>query len=148
MSKDYANVDGLLKYHVERNKETINKVNKAISDFKKGKKKITVKAVAKKANVSVATIYNNPALKERIDQLKDIQRGGKDIDAGSTIKSIKKVKMDEMRDTINRLRTNLEAERQKNGLLLGELEKKTSENIELKARVAQYRNYIESAKKQ
>ena len=56
-----------IKAHAEaKNKETIDKVNKAIDKLKRKNKPINFETVCKEAGVSRATLYNNAQLKERI----------------------------------------------------------------------------------
>lgn len=56
-----------IKAHAEaKNKETIDKVNKAIDKLKRKNKPINFETVCKEAGVSRATLYNNVQLKERI----------------------------------------------------------------------------------
>ena len=56
-----------LKAHAEaKNKETIDKVNKAIDILQRKNAPINFETVSKEAGVSRATIYNNEQLKERI----------------------------------------------------------------------------------
>lgn len=142
MGKSNKNVEGLLIYHKNRNLETIEKVNIAITSLKKGKKKITITAVAKKAGVAVASIYNNPTLKERIDQLKEIENCKICCEASDKPKNLKDIKIDELKGIINKLQLELEDEKKKNSLLLGHLERKSSENLELKIRIKQYRETL------
>ena len=67
-----------IKAHAEaRNRETIDKVNKAIDRLKR-KKNITInfETVSKEAGVARATLYNNAQLKERILSLRAISKAG------------------------------------------------------------------------
>lgn len=62
---------GLKNYAKQRNKETFNKVDKAILRLKRSKtKKINFKTVAEEAGVAIATLYNNKQLKTRIESLR------------------------------------------------------------------------------
>ena len=67
-----------IKAHAEaRNRETIDKVNKAIDRLKR-KKNITInfETVSKEAGVARATLYNHAQLKERILSLRAISKAG------------------------------------------------------------------------
>ena len=64
-----------IKAHAEaKNKETIDKVNKAIDKLKRKNKPINFETVCKEAGVSRATLYNNAQLKERILSLRAISK--------------------------------------------------------------------------
>ena len=67
-------VAGIKAHAEQRNKETIDKVNKAIDKLKRTKKQINFETVAKEAEVSRATLYNNAELKERILSLRAISK--------------------------------------------------------------------------
>ena len=64
-----------IKAHAEaKNKETIDKVNKAIDKLKRKNKPINFETVSKEAGVSRATLYNNAQVKERILSLRAISK--------------------------------------------------------------------------
>ena len=64
-----------IKAHAEaKNKETIDKVSKAIDKLKRKNKPINFETVCKEAGVSRATLYNNAQLKERILSLRAISK--------------------------------------------------------------------------
>lgn len=67
-------VAGIKAHAEQRNKETIDKVNKAIDKLKRTKKQINFEIVAKEAEVSRATLYNNAELKERILSLRAVSK--------------------------------------------------------------------------
>lgn len=133
------NTEGMIKYQKEKNRENIIKVNKAIASLKRSKKKITVVAVAQKAGVAVKTIYNNPELKERIDFVKTKNTVSELQEVNVKKKSSKDLKIEELREMIRNLKEENNKEKIKNHLLLGNLEKLTSENLELKTIINQYR---------
>ena len=67
-----------IKAHAEaKNKETIDKVNKAIDKLKRKNKPINFETVCKEAGVSRATLYNNVQLKERILSLRAISKASR-----------------------------------------------------------------------
>lgn len=136
------NIKGLQQYSRQRNEETAEKVNKAIMSLKRSKKKITIAAVARKANVSVATIYNNPALREHITQLKELTNVNNISDrekaiVGTKIQDITKI--DELKNKNKDLREEIEILKVEKGLLIGQLKDLASENLELKAALEEYR---------
>ena len=77
MKKDKSrNIDGLLEHSSAKNRETIDKVNRAIDKLKRSKtKKVNFLTVAEEAGVSKATLYNNDEIKERIMSLRSIKTG-------------------------------------------------------------------------
>jgi len=68
-------VSGIKAYAEQKNKETIEKVSKAIDKLKRKNKPINFETVSKEAKVARATLYNNPQLKERILGLRAISKG-------------------------------------------------------------------------
>lgn len=143
------NVEGLKRYSQQRNEETVEKVNKAIANLKRSKKKITVAEVARKADVSVATIYNNPQLKERITQLKEVSNNKLPDEVKKALKGTRSpnnTKIDELKNKNKKLREEIENIKIDKGLLLGQLKDLASENLELRTVLEQYRN-ITSLKK-
>ncbi|MEL7567986.1 MAG: DUF6262 family protein [Dehalobacterium sp.] len=66
---------GIKAYAEQKNKETIEKVHKAIDSLKRKKRNINFDSVSKEAGVSRATLYNNPQLKERILSLRAVSKG-------------------------------------------------------------------------
>lgn len=68
-------VSGIKAYAEQKNKETIEKVSKAIDKLKRKNKPINFETVSKEAKVARATLYNNPQLKERILSLRAISKG-------------------------------------------------------------------------
>lgn len=70
------NIDGLLEHSRAKNRETIDKVNRAIDKLKRSRtRKVNFLTVAEEAGVSKATLYNNEELKERIMSLRSVKRG-------------------------------------------------------------------------
>lgn len=135
------NFESLKQYSKQRNIETFAKVMKAIRTLKRSKKKITIAAVARKANVSVATIYNNPALREQITQLKELTNISMSDSEKSTtgVKTQNITKMDELKNKNKELREEIENLKVEKGLLSGKLKDLASENLELKSALEQYR---------
>lgn len=76
MANKKKNTEGLKRYAKKRNQKTIEKVNNAIDRLKKSRTKdINFVTVAKEADVSKATLYNNDCLKERIMSLRETSKG-------------------------------------------------------------------------
>ena len=73
--KSKRNISGLLKHTAALKSETEEKVNEAIETLKRSRgKKINFKTVSKLSGVSTTTLYNNPALRERISSLRAITK--------------------------------------------------------------------------
>jgi len=68
-------VSGIKAYAEQKNRETIEKVSKAIDKLKRKNNPINFETVSKEAKVARATLYNNPQLKERILSLRAISKG-------------------------------------------------------------------------
>ena len=84
-----SQVAGIKAYAESKNKETIDKVNKAIDKLKRKGKPINFESVGKEAGVSRATLYNNDQLKERILSLRAISKSGK-------VENVVEIKKDKM----------------------------------------------------
>ncbi len=61
-------------HNARRHHDTIERVNQAIDSLKAREAYINFETVAKEAGVSRATLYNNPALKERVVGLRAVSR--------------------------------------------------------------------------
>lgn len=72
MTEKQASV--LQAHNERRNYDTIERVNRAIDNLKECGAVINFETVAKEAGISRATLYNNPALKERIMGLRAVAR--------------------------------------------------------------------------
>ena len=66
MKAPEAKINALKEHNAKKKQETADRVNKAIDKLKKNNATINFETVAKAADVSRATLYNNPILKERI----------------------------------------------------------------------------------
>lgn len=103
------NIDGLLEHSSAKNRETIDKVNRAIDKLKRSRiRKFNFLTVAEEAGVSKATLYNNEELKERIMSLRSVKRGTP-TDGGALLKDgmeAEREKVRKLNDEIIRLREN------------------------------------------
>ncbi len=130
-----SQVAGIKAYAESKNKETIDKVNKAIDKLKRKGKPINFESVGKEAGVSRATLYNNDQLKERILSLRAISKSGN----VENIVEIKKDKMHLKDEKIASLRERvkkLEEDKKKLILQLVDYEEIKSENDRLRKRLA------------
>lgn len=125
-----------IKAHAEaKNRETIEKVNKAIDRLKRRKKPINFETVCKESGVTRATLYNNPQLKERILSLRAISKASPLDD----VIAVKKDKMQLKDDKIAALRERvkkLEDDKKKLIVQLVDYEEVKAENERLKKQLA------------
>lgn len=125
-------------YQKKRKFDTQKKVLAVINNLKKSNKKITYNLVAEKANVSTSTLYKNPMFKEKIRQAKAIQL--LKLDKSELNSSNKKLVLNKKntrnnKEKIDRLKSEIKNIKRANKLLLGNLEKKSTEVIELKTKL-------------
>lgn len=66
----YNRTEQLQKLHLERKAHTQHKVDEAIKRLIKAKKAINFNSVSNESGVTKATLYNNIAIKERIEELR------------------------------------------------------------------------------
>lgn len=125
-----------IKAHAEaKNRETIEKVNKAIDKLKRAKKPINFETVCKESGVSRATLYKNAQLRERILSLRVISKS-------SPLEDVVAVKKDRMRlkdEKITALREQvkkLEDDKKKLIVQLVDYEEMKAENERLKKQLA------------
>ena len=127
--------DGIVAFAKQKNRETIDKVNRAIDSLKRSKTQaINFETVAKKAGVSRSTLYNNPIIKERIQSLRAANKKGY---AENTIISKDKLQLQSEKILILRQEINqLKSDKQKLILQLIEMDALRKENNRLKRKVA------------
>lgn len=126
------NTEGLKEFAEKKNKETIEKVNKAIDKLKRSKtKKINFKTVAEEAGISKATLYNNDILKERILSLRAIQKGVPNDSIIATPKDKIKAKDDKIKQLYEEIK-KLKEDKEKLIIQLVEMEELKDENKRLR----------------
>lgn len=130
------NTDGLMAFKQAERLKNVEKIEKAIQELKKkvrtGKlKKVTVADVAREASVAPATIYNNKALIEKVRQA-----AGLKLVVEKKLKPNISAEEEYLRERIKKLTDEVQELKRRNELLLGNLERKTTEVIELKTRIA------------
>jgi hypothetical protein len=125
-------IEGIKAHAEQKNKETIEKVNKAIEKLKRSKtKSINFDSVAKEAGISRATLYNNPQLKERILSLRAVKKGVPD----NNIMAIKKEKFQLLEEKVVKLleeARRLKEDKKKLIFQLVQMEELKEENQRLK----------------
>jgi len=127
-------VAGIKAHAEQRNKEAIEKVNKAIDKLKRTKKQINFETVAKEAEVSRATLYNNAQLKERVLSLRAISKSSP-LD---NVVAVKKDKVQLQEEKITALRERvkqLEEDKKKLIFQLVEMEELREENKRLREQI-------------
>ncbi|SCM82307.1 conserved hypothetical protein [uncultured Sporomusa sp.] len=130
------NTEGFVAFKQAEKLKNIEKIEKAILKLKKwvqsGKiQKVTVAGVAREAKVAPATIYNNPGLVEKIKQASTLR-----LVCSKEDKPRVEAKEEYLGERIRKLTNEIQELKRRNELLLGNLERKTTEVIELKARLA------------
>ena len=126
------NTEGLKEFAEKKNRETIEKVNKAIDKLKRSKtQRINFKTVAEEAGVSKATLYNNDVLKERILSLRAIQKGAHNDSIVATSKDKIKAKDDKIKQLYEEIK-KLKEDKQKLIIQLVEMEELKDENKRLR----------------
>jgi len=141
MAKKISNeqVAGIKAYAEQKNKKTIDKVNKAIDKLKRTKKQINFETVAKEAEVSRATLYNNAELKERILSLRAISKSSPLDD----VVAVKKDKVQLQEEKIIALREmvkQLEEDKENLIIQLVQMEELREENDRLKNQLTRISN--------
>lgn len=128
------NVSGLLQHAAALKSDTEAKVVQAIDAMKRSKtKKINFKTVSELSGISTTTLYNNPALKERIKSLRAVTK--KPITEPAAPDTAVRDREHELRQEIQKLKE------EKRMLInqLVELENLKIENQRLKALLSQRR---------
>lgn len=127
------NTIGLVNSSKQRNDDTYEKVERAIVYFKRNKdKKVTVAGVAMKAEVAVATIYNNKPLHERILQLKALRSNTEGSPQRETPEQIKRR---ETKDRVKRLMGKVSVLEIDKADCVAQIAALTTENLSLKGRL-------------
>lgn len=126
-------LSGIKAFAEQKNKETIEKVHKAIDSLKRKKRNINFDSVSKEAGVSRATLYNNPQLKERILSLRAVSKGIP-LDGTITVAKAKKQLQEEKIIALRQKVKQLEEDKAKLIAQLVEMEELKQENERLKNR--------------
>jgi dihydrodipicolinate synthase/N-acetylneuraminate lyase len=121
-----------IKAHAEqRNKDTLEKVNKAIDKLKRKKQPINFETVAKESEVTRSTLYNNAQLKERILSLRAISKSSP-LDNVIAVKKDKLQLQEEKITTLREKVKQLEEDKKKLIVQLVDYEELKQENERLK----------------
>ena len=124
-------IAGIKAYAEQRNKETLEKVNKAIDRLKRKKTPINFETVAKESGVTRSTLYNNAQLKERILSLRAISKASP-LDDVIAIKKDKLQLQEEKIATLRERVKQLEEDKKKLIVQLVNYEELKEENARLK----------------
>ncbi|MEF7658806.1 DUF6262 family protein [Bacillus thuringiensis] len=74
-TNNYKNTEGIKNFARLKSELTLNKVNQAIQMLIRNKEKINFNSVSTTAGVSKSYLYNNLDIRERINKLRDQQKG-------------------------------------------------------------------------
>ena len=134
---------GIKAYQGQQKKDTMEKVDSALKNLKRSHVKITYKVVAEKAGISEQTLYKNEIFKEKIKQAKAIQdyhNGMEGNDKPQRFLSEKDKKIQRLEEALEISKQKIAEQKHINSLLLGNLEKKANENLEMKLLVKALNN--------
>lgn len=138
--KHKRNVEGLKKYQKLKNLETIKKVEETIEMLIQSKtKNINFKTVAEKAEVSKATLYNNPILKERIIGLRQLSRSVVESDISQVSNNNGKKKDEKIKELYEQIR-QLKQEREALVIQLIDMEEMKEENRRNREQILKLKN--------
>lgn len=134
-------IQALTEYSRQRSQQTEEAVLRSLTkvgrNYRSGKiKRITIATIAKEAGVTIATIYNHSALLEKIRQTIAMHEESTVCDEAPKAKDT-----NILESRIKKLVDENKELKRVNTLLLGNLEKKTIENIEQRAKIAALEKY-------
>lgn len=138
----------------DKQQEMLNRVDQAISNLRRGKKKLSISKIAEKAGIARKTIYNRPELKQRCDQAIHLQeeqnRAGQEVAAGSVpqVENRPLTGRKLLEERYRKSREGLKLEREKNARLLENNRQLVLDNAELKNRIQMLQQQIERLKAQ
>mgnify|MGYP001279727042 CR=1 FL=1 len=121
--------------------ERLKKIDEAIVNLKRGKNKLSIAQIAKKAGISRKTIYNHAELKERCDQaihVQELEQSSKNPNAKKQITG-RKLLEQRYRNT----REELKKEQEKNAKLLENNRQLVLEKDRLKSHIQMLQQKIE-----
>src|SRR5699024_1736890 len=96
--------------------ERLKKIDEAIVNLKRGKNKLSIAQIAKKAGISRKTIYNHAELKERCDQaihVQELEQSSKKPNAKKQITEKKKRKKKKQKKNKNKKTKNKKKKKKK-----------------------------------
>lgn len=121
--------------------ERLNKIDDAIVNLKRGKNKLSIAQIAKKAGISRKTIYNHPELKERCDQAIHIQEIEGDGKGQSAKKALSGRKL--LEERYRKAKEEIRNEQEKNAKLLENNRQLVLEKDRLKSHIQMLQQKIE-----
>lgn len=131
-----------------RQQEMLERVEKAITNLKRGNKKLSISQIAKKAGIARKTIYNHPELKERCNQAIYLQEQQFKKEEGNennhTTKPLSGRKLLEQR--YKNAKEALKKEQEKNAQLLENNRQLVLEKEQLKSKIEMLQNQLERLK--
>ncbi|SDJ43990.1 hypothetical protein [Paenibacillus naphthalenovorans] len=126
---------------------TLERIEQAITNLRKGKKKLSISAIAKKAGIERKTIYNRPDLKERCEQAiylqTEIEKGIEEIVAATTETQKRPSGKRLLENRYEKVKQALQDEKAKNEKLLEVCRKHVIEKALLKSRIEYLENMIQ-----
>jgi len=133
----------------DKQQDMLIRIDQAITNLRRGKKKLSISKIAEKAGVARKTIYNHPELKQRCDQAIHIQeeqnKALQEVAAGSAteVKNKPLTGRKLLEERYRKSREDLKLEREKNAKLLENNRNLVIEKAELKNRIQMLQQKIE-----
>lgn len=138
----------------DKQQDMLIRIDQAITNLRRGKKKLSISKVAEKAGIARKTIYNHPELKQRCDQAIHIQeeqnKALQEVAAGSVTEAKTKPLTGRklLEERYRKSREELKLEREKNAKLLENNRQLVLEKAELKNRIEMLQNQIRRLREQ
>lgn len=128
----------------QKTQERLERIDEAITNLKKGKQKLSISKIAKKAGIARKTIYNNLELKERCDQAIETES----ISGGMMVGDKRISYREKMNQRYVKVKQNLEKEKEKNAILLENNRQLVLEKSQLLAHIDLLQQKIETMTRQ
>lgn len=127
----------------------LEKVEMAVESIKKGRKKLTITEIAKRAGIARKTIYNRPELKQRCDQEILFQKQAmlKDGSNEKKTRNKPKTKYKLLEKRYNKLKKELEIQRKNNMKLLNNNKELVLDKEQLNTKIIMLKRKIERMNK-
>ncbi|MUK89340.1 hypothetical protein GMD78_13305 [Ornithinibacillus sp. L9] len=139
---------------IDKQQEMLNRIDQAISNLRRGKKKLSISKIAEKAGIARKTIYNRPEIKQRCDQailIQDEQSKAEQEVAASSVPQVENRPLTGrklLEERYRKSREDLKLEREKNAKLLENNRELVLEKAELKNRIQMLQQQMERLKAQ
>lgn len=133
----------------DKQQKMLKKIDQAISNLRRGKKKLSISKIAEKAEIARKTIYNRPELKQRCEQAIHIQEEQNRAEQEVAASSVPQVENRPLtgrkllEERYRKSRKDLKLERERNAKLLENNRQLVLEKAELKNRIQMLQQQME-----